>query len=171
MDYTIPPAGETKTIRTPDDRDLAYVEFGDHDAPLVIHNHGGPSSRLEGRLLASAATGNGLRLLSVDRPGNGRSSPQKDRTYEGWADDLLTIADASTNHPGRRGRGRGVSPVRTKASRRRPATAAVRTSAYCGRAGRGADPGVPAGLVRVREARTHGGITNPARAGIEVVAS
>jgi pimeloyl-ACP methyl ester carboxylesterase len=94
MDYTIPPAGETKTIRTPDGRDLAYVEFGNHDAPLVIHHHGGPSSRLEGRLLASAATGNGLRLLSVDRPGNGRSSPQKDRTYEGWADDLLTIADA-----------------------------------------------------------------------------
>jgi pimeloyl-ACP methyl ester carboxylesterase len=94
MDVTVPPVGDTKYIRTPDGRDLAYVEFGDHDAPLVIHNHGGPSSRLEGRLLASAATGNGLRLVSVDRPGVGRSSPQKDRTYHGWADDLLTIADA-----------------------------------------------------------------------------
>lgn len=94
MAYTVPPAGETKMVRTPDGRDLAYVEFGDQGAPLVIHNHGGPSSRLEGRLLAPAATGNGLRLVSVDRPGNGRSSPQRDRTYQDWADDLLTIADA-----------------------------------------------------------------------------
>ena len=60
----------------------------------MIHNHGGPSSRLEGRLLANGATSNGLRLVSVDRPGIGRSTPQKHRSYESWANDLLTIADA-----------------------------------------------------------------------------
>jgi pimeloyl-ACP methyl ester carboxylesterase len=30
----------------------------------------------------------------VDRPGIGRSTPQKARTYAGWADDLTAIADA-----------------------------------------------------------------------------
>ena len=90
----LPPVGETKFVDTLDGRKLAYVEFGDPSAPLVIHNHGGPSSRLEGRLLADGATSNGLRLVSVDRPGIGRSSPQKYRSYESWANDLLSIADA-----------------------------------------------------------------------------
>ena len=89
----LPPVGETKTIETPDGRKLAYLEFGDPSAPLVIHNHGGPSCRLEGQLLANGATKNGLRLVAVDRPGIGQSSPQKDRSYKGWCDDMVTIAD------------------------------------------------------------------------------
>ena len=77
-----------------DGRTLAYLEVGDPHGPLVIHNHGGPSSRLEASLLADAAAKNRLRLVCVDRPGMGQSSPQKERTYAGWADDLVTIADA-----------------------------------------------------------------------------
>jgi pimeloyl-ACP methyl ester carboxylesterase len=83
-----------QTVTTPDGRALAYLEVGVPNGPLVIHNHGGPSSRLEARLLADAATDNGLRLVCVDRPGMGESSPQKDRTYSGWADDLVAVADA-----------------------------------------------------------------------------
>ena len=64
----------------------------------MIHNHGGPSSRLEARLFANAASKNGLRLICVDRPGIGQSSPQKERSYAGWADDLTTIADALGYH-------------------------------------------------------------------------
>ncbi len=94
MTYTLLPAGETKKLTTSDGRDLAYAEFGETDSPLVIHNHGGPSSRLEGTLLASAAVNHGLRLVSVDRPGFGQSSPQKDRTLKDWADDIVAIADA-----------------------------------------------------------------------------
>ena len=96
MDLT--PLGETKTISTADGRTLAYVEFGDPAAPLVIHNHGGPSCRFEGQLLANGAIANGLRLVSVDRPGIGRSSRQKNRSFKGWCDDLLTIADALGYH-------------------------------------------------------------------------
>lgn len=84
----------TASVTTPDGRQLAYIEVGDPDGPLVLHNHGGPSSRLEARLLADAATKNGLRFVGVDRPGMGQSSPQKVRTYSGWAADLVTIADA-----------------------------------------------------------------------------
>lgn len=81
-------------IPTPDGRHLAYVEVGDPRGPLVLHNHGGPSSRLEARLLAQSATRNRLRLVCVDRPGIGQSSPQQARTWSGWANDLTTIADA-----------------------------------------------------------------------------
>jgi pimeloyl-ACP methyl ester carboxylesterase len=77
-----------------DGRQLAYVEVGDPGGPLVIHNHGGPSSRLEARLFAEAAARHRLRLLCVDRPGMGRSSPQADRTWSGWAEDLTAVADA-----------------------------------------------------------------------------
>ena len=86
--------GATKTVATRDGRTLAYLEVGDPHGPLVIHNHGGPSSRLEARLFANSATKSGLRLICVDRPGIGHSSRQKTRTYAGWADDLATIADA-----------------------------------------------------------------------------
>jgi pimeloyl-ACP methyl ester carboxylesterase len=82
------------TVSTADGRELAYLEVGDPNGPLVLHNHGGPSSRLEVRLLANAAATNGIRLIGVDRPGMGQSSPQRTRTYSGWAHDLTTIADA-----------------------------------------------------------------------------
>jgi pimeloyl-ACP methyl ester carboxylesterase len=85
--------GATKTVPTRDGRDLAYIEVGDLHGPLVIHNHGGPSSRLEARLFASSASKYGLRFVCADRPGIGQSSPQKLRGYSGWADDLTTIAD------------------------------------------------------------------------------
>jgi pimeloyl-ACP methyl ester carboxylesterase len=48
---------------------------------------------LEARLLADAASKNRLRLVCVDRPGMGQSSPQKARSYSGWADDLVALAD------------------------------------------------------------------------------
>ena len=85
-------------ITTQDGRQLAYFEVGDPNGPLVIHNHGGPSSRLEARLFADAASKNGLRLICVDRPGMGQSSPQKTRTFSGWADDMTAIADALGYH-------------------------------------------------------------------------
>ena len=70
-------------VATADGRALTYLEVGDPNGPLVIHNHGGPSSRLEARLLADFASKNRLRLVCVDRPGMGQSSPQKARSYSG----------------------------------------------------------------------------------------
>jgi pimeloyl-ACP methyl ester carboxylesterase len=87
-------SARTRTIATKDGRTLAYLEVGDPNGALVIHNHGGPSSRLEARLFAEAASKHGLRFVCVDRPGTGQSSPQANRTYAGWADDMTAIADA-----------------------------------------------------------------------------
>jgi len=84
----------TQAVATRDGRTLSYLEVGDPQGPLVIHNHGGPSCRLEARLFAKSAAKNRLRLICVDRPGIGRSTPQKARSYAGWADDLTAIADA-----------------------------------------------------------------------------
>ena len=90
--------GTTRAVRTQDGRNLTYLEVGDPHGPLVIHNHGGPSSRLEARLFADSASKNRLRLICVDRPGIGQSSPQKTRSYADWAEDVTTIADALGCH-------------------------------------------------------------------------
>jgi pimeloyl-ACP methyl ester carboxylesterase len=84
------PAAE---LAAKDGRSLSYLEVGDPNGPLIIHNHGGPSSRLEAGLLEDAASKNGLRLVCVDRPGMGQSSAQRARTYAGWAEDITTAAD------------------------------------------------------------------------------
>jgi len=76
------------------DRSLVYFEVGDPSGPLVIHNHGGPSSRLEAKVFASHALKLGLRLVCVDRPGQGKSDAQQDRTFAGWAADLEATAEA-----------------------------------------------------------------------------
>ena len=47
---------------TRDGRTLNYLEAGETNGPLVIHNHGGPS-RLAARLLADCASKNRLRLV------------------------------------------------------------------------------------------------------------
>jgi len=82
------------TIRTGDGRVLAWMESGNPNGRLILHNHGGPSSRSEARLFDEAAARLGLRFVCVDRPGIGRSSPQKSRTFAGWAEDLTALADA-----------------------------------------------------------------------------
>ena len=64
-------------VTTQDGRNLTYLEVGDPHGPLVIHNHGGPSSRLEARLFADAASKNRLRLVCVDRPGMGSPARRK----------------------------------------------------------------------------------------------
>ena len=83
-----------RTVIAKDGRELACLDVGDPNGALVIHNHGGPSSRLEARLFADAAAKHRLRFVCVDRPGFGRSSPQADRSYAGWAADMTAIADA-----------------------------------------------------------------------------
>lgn len=90
--------GPTTSVTTRDGRTLACCEVGDPNGPLLIHNHGGPSSRLEAHLFADTASKSRLRLVCVDRPGFGQSSPQRIRTYSGWADDMVSIADALGYH-------------------------------------------------------------------------
>lgn len=89
-----PSAGIARIVTAPDGRTLACLEVGNPDGALVLHNHGGPSSRLEACLFAEAAARNRLRFVCVDRPGIGQSSPQSPRSYMGWAEDLTAVADA-----------------------------------------------------------------------------
>ena len=81
------------TIELADGRRLAYEVAGDEDAAPVIFHHGTGDSRLarhpDERLLAEA----GVRLVTVDRPGYGGSTPRPGRTLLDWPADAAQLAD------------------------------------------------------------------------------
>jgi pimeloyl-ACP methyl ester carboxylesterase len=81
------------TIQLRDGRRLGYVELGAPRGPVVIHCHGGGSSRLEALFLADAAAELGVRLIGIDRPGIGRSDPHAYASLTGWASDVAELAD------------------------------------------------------------------------------
>ena len=80
-------------IRLHDGRVLAYAEWGDPDGATVLFFHGTPHSRLwcpdEG-----VSASSGVRLVTVDRPGVGRSDVRPRRTFGDWPNDVVELADA-----------------------------------------------------------------------------
>jgi pimeloyl-ACP methyl ester carboxylesterase len=80
------------TVTLADGRVLAYCEWGDPAGTPVLLAHGAPGSRLlcpDEDATAAAE----VRLLTVDRPGYGRSDPRPDPSLSGWADDVQALAD------------------------------------------------------------------------------
>ena len=82
-----PPA--SLLVRVPDGRSIAIEEYGDPAGPAVLYFHGWPACRLEAGLIPDLP----VRLLSFDRPGYGRSSPQPGRTLLDWPKDVAEVAD------------------------------------------------------------------------------
>jgi pimeloyl-ACP methyl ester carboxylesterase len=81
-------------ITLPDGRRLAYEEYGDPSGTPVVNCHGGLTSRLDVGRCADVAARAGIRLISPDRPGIGRSDPKPDRTLLDWPNDVAALADA-----------------------------------------------------------------------------
>jgi pimeloyl-ACP methyl ester carboxylesterase len=77
----------------PDGRRLAYAEWGTVSGPPVLLFHGAPGSRLFCPDYEDTMS-SGMRLVTVDRPGFGRSDPRRGRTLLEWADDTACLADA-----------------------------------------------------------------------------
>ena len=81
-------------IAVGDDRQLGFAEFGDPQGRAVFWLHGTPGARrqipTEARVYAED---NGVRLIGIDRPGIGSSTPYQYDTVVAFADDLRTAAD------------------------------------------------------------------------------
>ena len=75
-------------------RELAYTDIGDPGGPCVFFFHGAPMSRLHLVGLEDQFAAQGLRVVSPDRPGYGRSSPQFGRSMADWPKDVAALADA-----------------------------------------------------------------------------
>ncbi|KAI3322652.1 alpha/beta-hydrolase [Xylariaceae sp. AK1471] len=81
-------------LKLGEQRNLAYAIFGDPNAAkTVFYHHGFPSSRNEAVGFDDAARKHGIRLISVDRPGHGHSTPQPNRRILDWPADLSTLAE------------------------------------------------------------------------------
>jgi pimeloyl-ACP methyl ester carboxylesterase len=84
----------TSLVALPDGRDLAYEEYGDPDGNPLLSCHGGLSSRLDAAPAHDAAVALGIRLISPDRPGMGRSTFQPGRSLLDWPGDVAALTDA-----------------------------------------------------------------------------
>ena len=81
-----------REIRLRDGRQLAYCEWGDLEGEPVVLLHGQPGSRLfcpDEEATESAQT----RLLTIDRPGYGRSDPRPGGALLDWPSDFAELAD------------------------------------------------------------------------------
>ena len=76
------------------DRQIGFAEFGAPQGRAVFWLHGTPGARrqipTEARVYAED---HNIRLIGVDRPGIGSSTPHQYETISSFADDLRTIAD------------------------------------------------------------------------------
>jgi pimeloyl-ACP methyl ester carboxylesterase len=81
-------------IAVGDDRQIGFAEFGDPQGRAIFWLHGTPGARrqipMEARVYAENAN---IRLIGIDRPGIGSSTPHQYDTVFAFADDLRTIAD------------------------------------------------------------------------------
>ena len=76
-----------------DGRNLAYAEWGELGGRPMFLFHGAPASRLFAPNPATTA-GAAVRLITVDRPGYGRSDRHPGRQILDWPNDVVELADA-----------------------------------------------------------------------------
>ena len=76
-----------------DGRELAYTDIGEAHWPCVMLFGGAPTSRLRVAYLENAFLSAEIRLVSPERPGYGRSSPQPGRSVADWPSDFASLAD------------------------------------------------------------------------------
>jgi pimeloyl-ACP methyl ester carboxylesterase len=82
-------------VTTADGRAVAYEEIGDPAGFPVFMLHGTPGCRLSNRYLDAAKVATaGVRLVTYDRPGYGRSTRRLGRRIVDCVEDVAAIADA-----------------------------------------------------------------------------
>ncbi|MEN4449760.1 alpha/beta hydrolase [Mycobacterium sp. SM3041] len=81
-------------IAVGEDRQIGFAEFGNPQGRAVFWLHGTPGARRQIPTEArSFASRNNIRLIGIDRPGIGSSTPHQYENVLGFTVDLRTIAD------------------------------------------------------------------------------
>jgi pimeloyl-ACP methyl ester carboxylesterase len=82
------------TVAVRDDRRLSFAEYGSTRGPAIIWMHGTPGARRQIPLEARAyAEQQGLRIVGIDRPGIGSSTPHLYPNVLDWTHDLEIMLD------------------------------------------------------------------------------
>ena len=78
----------------PDGRQFSFIEFGKSGGWPVFYFHGVPASCYEALLVNEDEIKRfGLRIIAPNRPGVGQSTFQRDRKFDDWPKDVLSLAD------------------------------------------------------------------------------
>lgn len=85
----------TQLIGLCDGRRLAVRCYGAAGGPVVFYFHGHPGSRLDWAMIDpdQRAAAHGVRVIALDRPGYGASTPAPGRQLLDWPGDVLAAAD------------------------------------------------------------------------------
>ncbi len=81
------------TLTLPDGRKLGYAQYGLRTGRTVFYLHGLPGSRIEAAAFDAMAVKLGARIIAVDRPGIGWSSPLPERTILDHVKDIEHLAE------------------------------------------------------------------------------
>lgn len=84
---------DTEKMELRDGRQLAYREFGAPSGHPLLYCHGLPGSRQEPALLDGEAGRHGLRVIGLERPGYGATSPLPERAVGDEIADVTTVVD------------------------------------------------------------------------------
>lgn len=82
-----------EVLELADGRTVGYTDSAVASHTPVLWCHGGPGSRMEAAGIAPEAEEAGFRLVGIDRPGYGTSTPVPGRTIAGWVPDALAVLD------------------------------------------------------------------------------
>ena len=81
-------------VRLPGGRHVAYRQYGPPAGTVVLYLPGTPSCSTEWQLWPHGIADElDLRIIAVDRPGLGRSDPQRHRRVTDWPADVEALAD------------------------------------------------------------------------------
>lgn len=83
-------------IQSAGNRTISFADYGPASGLAVLCCHGGPGSRLEPRRISEQAAAAGFRLIGIDRPGYGKSTPLPGRSICDWTQDAIAVADHLT---------------------------------------------------------------------------
>lgn len=91
-------AGTTKAVELPDGRQLAWSQWGPDDGlPVLFCTGAGMSGSLAFGI--DSLPDLGLRLLALDRPGLGRSTPDAGKTLRSWIEDVRYLVEQQEFRP------------------------------------------------------------------------
>lgn len=91
LNTALPDPDTDHEMRLADGRRICWREYGDPNGFPVLALHGTPGSRLKYRVAHNKALQRGLRLITPDRWGYGRTDRHKDPSLNGFADDALAL--------------------------------------------------------------------------------